>query len=116
MRSSRLLMFSGLLMVGCASDGYGTGPVVGTSNGVDAVGASTWSPSPIRVAVGDTVDFRNATGITHNIHFDTGAVGHPADVPDFASGVRSVAFPTEGSFDYSCGIHPAMRGVVVVEP
>ena len=41
--------------------------------------------------------------------------------PDGASpnipqnGTFSKSFPTAGSFDYACGIHPSMKGTVIVK-
>jgi plastocyanin len=114
MRSMSLWVFASLV-IGCSS-GDVSAPQGDGSHQVDAVGVSSWNPTPITIKAGEAVTFRNATGAVHNVQFDQGAVGRPGNVSDFASASRSVVFMTAGSFAYHCGIHPAMQGQVVVQP
>lgn len=103
-------------LVGCGGGYDVTGPPSGEVRTVDAVGITSWSPSQITVRTGESVTFRNASDVVHNVRFDQDVVGHPADVADFSSASRSVTFETPGTFEYHCGIHPAMHGQIVVEP
>lgn len=66
-----------------------------------------WTPAEIQVDLGDTVTFSNGGG-SHSWVSDDG-MGSCA-LPC----VRT--FPTAGAFDYHCGVHPGMRGVVLVGP
>lgn len=104
------------------TDPYGGGTPVG-DNGCTTVAAGTvclgsdltFTPVTITIAHGATVAFQNNAGMTHNVTFDA-VTGAPANVPDFASGTKSVAFPTAGTFNYHCTIHGvAMHGTVVVQ-
>lgn len=117
MRSASLLAMV-ILAAGCGG-GYGGGSVSGppdpSDHRVDAVGVTSWSPTPVTVKAGEAVTFRNTSAITHNVQFDDVA-GRPGNVADFTSASRSVTFTTAGTFAYHCGIHPAMQGQVVVEP
>jgi plastocyanin len=117
MRSVLLALVSAGLVMGCgASYDLAGPPGGGSSNAVDAVGTSAWSPSHIVVSVGGTVTFRNGSSTVHNVRFDQVAQGHPDDVPDFAAAAKVVTFGVAGTFPYHCGIHPGMVGEVVVEP
>ena len=113
MRPGNLLLLT-ILAIGCGYSGPTPPPPPG-GNVVDAVGATAWNPSTITITAGDAVEFRNATGTTHNVQFDVVA-GHPDNVGDFASATRSVTFTAPGTYTFHCGIHPVMQGTVVVEP
>lgn len=70
-----------------------------------------FTPTPDTIAVGSTLSF-TATDVEHNVVFDTpGSPTNPGVI--FNSTVMTV-FPTAGSFNYHCTIHPFMTGVVVV--
>lgn len=103
------------LAIGCGGSSV-TDPTTGSAPTVNAVGETAWSPASITIRAGETVDFRNATGETHNVRFDGGQAGRPADVGNFNGATRSVAFLEAGTYAYHCGIHPVMQGVVVVQP
>jgi plastocyanin len=78
------------------------------------VAGNKFSPSQLTVTAGTSVTFNNTSGTTHNVTFTTADA--PANVDDFASGTRVVAFPTAGTYDYHCTIHGlSMSGVVVVQ-
>ena len=81
---------------------------------VNCTAATPWcfSPNPIRITVGSTVTWNNATGVTHTSTSDTGAW----NTGNIASGATSsaVSFPTAGTFTYHCAIHPSMTGSVIV--
>jgi plastocyanin len=78
------------------------------------VTGNQFNPAQVTVAAGTAITFNNVSGTTHNVTFTTN--GAPANVSDFASGTRNVAFPTRGTYDYHCTIHGlSMSGVVVVQ-
>ena len=70
-----------------------------------------YSPSSVSITAGDTVTWTN-NGTT--------PVGHDVASSDFNSGTLhngetySRVFPTAGTFNYVCTIHPFMKGTVIV--
>jgi plastocyanin len=84
-----------------------------TSAVVEANGTYGWDPSSVDIAAGGTVTFVNQTPYTHNVTF-TDAAGVPAGIADWIGDSRGSSFPTAGTFTYHCGIHPGMKGTVVV--
>jgi plastocyanin len=109
-----ILSLFAVLAFGCSDSGYVAQP--GTDKLVDAVGVTSWNPSPITIKAGDAVTFRNSSAVTHNVRFEQGTAGTPADVPNFESSSKTVTFATVGTYAYHCGIHPAMQGQVIVQP
>ena len=81
---------------------------------INCAGAPPWcfSPNPIRITAGSTVTWTNNTGPTHTSTSDTGAW----NTGNIATGATSaaVSFPTAGTFNYHCAIHPRMTGSVIV--
>jgi plastocyanin len=73
--------------------------------------ALVFEPVSVHVSAGGTVNWVMAA-IPHTVDFTT--AGAPAPIPAFSQGTQSRAFPTPGSYSYSCGIHPSMTGVVHV--
>jgi plastocyanin len=76
--------------------------------------AASWcfSPNPIRITVGSTVTWTNATGPTHTATSDTGAWNTGSIAGGGTS--RATAFPAAGTFPYHCAIHASMTGSVIV--
>lgn len=72
---------------------------------------SSFSPSNISVAVGGTVTWTNHDVTAHTTTNSAGAWnGSLAPGATF-----SRTFPTAGTFDYRCTIHPTMTGSVTVK-
>ena len=69
----------------------------------------SFSPGTVTVARGGTVTWTNDDATTHTVKF---ADGESQGLQK--GGTYSKKFDTAGSFDYSCGIHPGMRGTVMV--
>ena len=71
-----------------------------------------FTPAKVRVGMGETVTWNFQDATTHTAtslprgFFDTGTAANGAS--------RTVRFPSAGVFDYSCRIHPMMRGKVRV--
>ncbi|MBP9818169.1 cupredoxin family copper-binding protein [Candidatus Shapirobacteria bacterium] len=71
---------------------------------------STFSPKTIKIKVGDTVTWVNDNQVPHNIQSDS------FYSPKLNQGDKyQYTFATAGTFYYICGIHPNMKGIVVVE-
>jgi len=74
-----------------------------------------YSPNPVMVKVGQSVNWLNSDNIAHTATdpgvFDTGSIS-----PTSAHGANGdgVAFNTVGTFSYHCTIHPNETGSVVV--
>jgi plastocyanin len=74
--------------------------------------ALTFNPKDVDVQAGGVVTW--TVGSTpHNVTY-TPTAGAPANIPTFQDGSASSTFPTNGSFNYHCTIHPVMTGTVTV--
>src|SRR5438045_4142587 len=82
--SRACVLLSGLLLAACggaspaspsvAAPVTPTGTTAGTTISiVSSSGNQAFSPSPVAVAIGQTVSFKNTTGNTHHIVADNGA-------------------------------------------
>ncbi|MGB5101223.1 MAG: cupredoxin family copper-binding protein [Methanothrix sp.] len=73
---------------------------------------SSFQPSALTVPVGAIVEWHNQDGVQHTVTSDIKGL--------FDSGVLNpgkkfaFAFNTPGSYGYSCSIHPAMKGTIIV--
>lgn len=71
-----------------------------------------FNPASATVAVGATVTWENQDGMIHNVIADDGSFKSP----DLGFGKTfSFTFQKAGTYTYSCHIHPAMKGTVVVQ-
>jgi plastocyanin len=109
----RMLVFGMpvIALLGCGSDGPS-----GTDDQPDdntvLVRNFQFSPTPISVAVNETVTFEwNSAGTVHNVTFDDGPFS-----PSQGAGSFARTFTAAGSFPYHCTIHvnEQMVGVVNV--
>jgi plastocyanin len=72
----------------------------------------TFSPTPVKVTVGTIVTWVNHDDIPHSIVCPALKVhSHALDTDD----KFDYKFEQAGTYDYLCGIHPHMRGQVMVE-
>lgn len=88
--------------------GLATGSVLAADRDVTISGFA-YSPDPVTINVGDQVTWTNDDAQAHTA---TGTGWNTGDLGNGESG--SVTFQAAGTFEYMCGIHPAMRGTVVV--
>jgi plastocyanin len=93
-----------------ASDPYtynagAPGPATQTIN---SVGTTAWSPGDVTIAAGTKVTWQ--LGGIHSVISDG-----PSSFPGTAeTSSYSYTFTTAGTYNYHCGIHPAMQGVIRV--
>ncbi len=79
---------------------------------VAATPALMFGPDTLVVQSGATVTFAFGS-VAHNVFFTTS--GAPADITgDNANVDIARTFPTAGTFNYTCHIHPFMHGTIVV--
>ena len=75
---------------------------------------SAFSPTPITVAQGGSVQWQNAetTNLSHTATGDVGLWSTPTLAPAMTS--AAIVFKAAGVYAYHCKIHPSMRGKVRV--
>ena len=71
----------------------------------------SFSPPSITIKAGTAVRWTNQDGATHSVTSDTG-VWDSGGIAQGASYTR--VFDTAGTFAYHCGIHPSMKGTIIV--
>ena len=72
-----------------------------------------FTPDDVRLRLGGTVTWSNATGVSHNVTFSA-ADGAPENVASHVSGSTARTFAKVGTFNYGCTNHAAMSGSIVV--
>lgn len=115
------ILLLGLFALSCKGDKSPTNPGGGggapdeTITIVGNLGATSYSPNPDTVTVGQTVAWHNADGTAHTAtanvgpEFTTGTVGA-------GSTSANITMGTQGSFPYHCVIHGlTMAGTLVVK-
>lgn len=75
----------------------------------------SFTPTPIKAKIGDTVTWINHDSASHTVTADTTS----ADMPDSPTldkdQTYSFTFKKAGTYTYSCTFHPQMRAKVIVE-
>jgi plastocyanin len=72
-----------------------------------------FSPSSLTVSAGTTVKWTNKDAMAHTVTSVPAGLFDSGTIPN--GGTFSFTFPTAGSFNYYCSIHPTMLGVVIVQ-
>jgi plastocyanin len=109
--SPLVLLFVALALAGCGSSSTST-----SSTAVHTtIRHFAFIPSPIRVTIGQTIEWTNEDVAPHNITYLSG--------PEFRSSATlrtgatfSVKVTQPGTIYYYCSIHPWMKGTIVVSP
>lgn len=78
------------------------------------MGAQSFSPDQVLLAVGGTVTWNNTSGVLHNVTFSA-VTGAPADIQDHSSGSNARTFGVAGAFNYTCTLHVGMQGRITVQ-
>jgi len=111
-------------LAACAS-GATTGPAVATdvpaasappagATAAIRIAGFAFGPPALTVAAGSTVTWTNDDDAPHTVAWDDGTAASGSLAKGGAPYSRT--FDTPGTFAYACGIHPAMKGSVTVEP
>ncbi len=116
---------------GCTHSGPAYGPAPSDATVVTMTNAFAFSPELVRIAKGDTVEWRNMSFDTHTVtddpdsHKSRQGMALPAGATPFDSGkvapgqIYRVTFTTPGVYNYICLPHYdifGMAGAVVVAP
>ena len=70
----------------------------------------TFNPSELQIKVGETVTWTNMDSAPHTVNSDLFNSDTLNNGDSF-----SFTFDKAGTYDYICGIHPAMKGKIVVK-
>ena len=96
------------------SGGGATSAAGGTSSdGNVNISGFAFEPASVTIKVGGTVTWINKDGVVHTV---------VADDKSWSSdnlskgGQYSHKFEAAGTFTYTCGVHPNMKGTVIVKP
>ena len=83
-----------------------------TINGL--FGANSFQPANATLKVGQTVTWKNADSMVHNV----ADYGSTFAVPDIPPGAKShpIKMTKAGAIPYYCVLHPAMTGSLTVQP
>lgn len=94
--------------------GPGTTVAGAPATGEQAVSIKDFSfnPASLSIQVGDSVTWTNDDGPAHSIKSGDHTFDSPGPIDPASS--FSFTFTTPGSYTYICGIHPSMKGTVVV--
>lgn len=115
MRPDRIVgrLLPGLVAALVACGGGGSEPT-GTSNppasATVTMTADRFLPDTTRIDHGGTVAFVNNSGILHDVDFGTPQM----HIAAYASGTRSLTFPTAGTLHYFCNLHVGMEATLIV--
>jgi plastocyanin len=121
------LLVTAALAAACASPGETTSSDMQASHRAhpDAdvvIDSSTFAPSVLRIAVGETVTWVNHDDLPHTVTSNPrgkgraagGGLGSRFDHRLTRDETFSFYFERAGTFAYHCTIHPEMRGTIVV--
>ena len=89
---------------------------------VDMTPVLRFSPNPLRIKAGETVEFRNISAFTHTVSSRARAI--PAGAEPFNSGqikgggTYRHTFTVPGTYNYFCDPHEGagMSGIIIVSP
>lgn len=75
-----------------------------------------FQPNQLKVSAGSTVIWTNREAAPHDIAIDTGISLAGFGSPMLSNGQSyNYTFTTAGNFTYHCGVHPSMKGTILVE-
>ena len=111
-----------LVLGGCSKNStsptspYGGGGGGGGMGNAVTISGSAYSPTPLTVAKGTTVTWKNSDSMLHTATADNSST-FQFNTGDIASGATSggVTFTQAGTFEYHCTYHPSMHGKITVQ-
>jgi len=71
-----------------------------------------FSPDSLTIQKGTTVVWKNEDNVTHTINSD---IGHVASEDILPGEEYEHTFNVPGTYNYHCGIHPSMKGTIIVK-
>jgi YVTN family beta-propeller protein len=83
------------------------------AGGTVSIANFAFVPAALAVGAGSTVTWRNDDGAPHALAFADGAAASDLLLPGQSF---SRTYAGAGRFDYTCSVHPYMRGTVTVQP
>jgi len=95
---------------GSSSNNTTDGTTPGTQTDKVNISNFAFEPSTITVTAGTTVTWTNQDSVAHTVVSDTFKSGNLSQGQAF-----QFKFDTKGTYNYSCSIHPTMKGTVIVE-
>ncbi len=111
---------------GSGSNGNGGSSGSGPTTQVVSIADFSYTPTPLTVKVGTSVEWTNTGGVAHTVTADDGSfisgqlaspTGGGAYGGGSAGGSYSRVFGTVGTYTYHCSNHPTlMMGTVTVTP
>lgn len=72
-----------------------------------------FDPATVTIKVGETVTWTNQDAVVHTVAADDNS-WNSENLGNGAS--YSHTFDSAGTFTYRCGVHPSMKGTVIVQP
>lgn len=97
---------------GCSKSSSTTGPPGGGGNQI-TISNFAYSPSPMTVAKGTTVTWKNNDATQHTATADDGSFDTGVINANATSG--GVTLNTAGTFTYHCNFHSTMHGTITVQ-
>lgn len=88
-------------------------PVVSVNEAIINISSFQFDPATITIKVGEKVTWTNQDSVDHTVVADDN--GWASD--NLGKGVSySHIFDKAGTYTYHCGVHPSMKGSVIVQP
>ena len=75
------------------------------------VAGNKWSS--VTANVDDVITWTNSDGAPHRVELDDGRCGVMPNIKG-DGGTQSLIFTEAGSFPFHCGVHPSMKGTIVI--
>lgn len=105
-----LIVSLALVLTACASQVAPKESPGAQADQVVSINSFKFSPETVTIKVGQTVLWKNEEKVSHTIAID----GVESDEL-FQGDAWTHTFDEAGTYEYVCGIHPSMKGTVVVE-
>ena len=103
-----LMLFFAVVFTSCSSN-TNSSDAKNSQTPAVSIENSSFNPSNLTVQKGAKVEWTNNDTTAHNIKAPS------FNSPDLEKGETfEFTFTTAGTYDYSCGIHPTMKGKIVV--
>lgn len=103
-----------IMGAGCPTTSTETPVAPASVNGEQPVTISNFSfqPGTVTIRAGTTIVWTNQDTAPHSIAADDGSFSSESLT---MNSIHRRVFTTAGSFPYHCGVHPNMRGTIVVQ-